>query len=54
MDISFRVPNISQSSTGGLDASWIDRSIRDDVIDLAARNADILEFPVIQAAQIGA
>jgi hypothetical protein len=54
MDISFRVPNISQSSQGGSDAPRIDRGIRNDVVDLAARNADVLELPVIQTAQIGA
>jgi hypothetical protein len=35
-------------------ASRISRSVRDDVVDLAARHADVLQLPVIQGAQIRA
>jgi hypothetical protein len=41
------VPNIRQSSKGGSDASRINGAVRGDVVDLAARNADVLELPVI-------
>src|SRR6266481_1569559 len=46
------VPDIRPSS-GGSDASRVDRTVRGDVVDLAARNADVLELPVIEVRQIG-
>jgi hypothetical protein len=44
------VPNIGQSSKRRSDASQIDGAVRGDVVDLAARNADVLKLPIIQAA----
>ena len=35
------VPDITHSSMGGSDASRIDRVVRGDVVDLAARGTDI-------------
>jgi hypothetical protein len=40
------VPNIGRSSKGGSDASRIDGAVRGDVVDLAARNADVLKLPI--------
>src|SRR6266436_7676645 len=38
---------------GGSDTSWVDRSVGGDVVDFAARNADVIEFEVIEVGQIG-
>ena len=45
-------PDIRRSSSGP-DASWVDISVRGDVVDLAARDADIVELPVTQVEQLG-
>src|SRR5256885_8715581 len=39
---------------GGSDTSRVERAVRGDVVDLAARNADVIEFEVIEVGQIGA
>ena len=46
------VPDIRPSSCGP-DASWIDITVRGDVVDLTARDADIVELPVPQVEQPG-
>ena len=46
------VPDIRRSSCGP-DASWIDISVRGDVVDLTARDADIVEISVTQVEQPG-
>src|SRR6516164_3224699 len=42
------------SDIGGSDASWVDRAVRGDVVDLAARSPHIHQLFVVQAAQGGA
>jgi len=37
----------------GSDASWIDISVRGDVVDLAARDTDIVGRHVAQVGQLG-
>jgi hypothetical protein len=43
-----------ERSFGGSDASPVDTPVRGEVLDLAARDTDIHQLPVIQAVQFGA
>src|SRR6266496_1217671 len=46
-------PESDMHRRGGSDTSWVDRAVGGDVVDFAARNADVLEFEVIEVGQIG-
>ena len=39
--------------SSGSDTARVDRAVGGDVVDLAARNADVLEFEVIETGQVG-
>ena len=43
-----------ERSFGGSDAPRVDTPVRGEVLDLAARDTDIHQLPVIQAVQFGA